>query len=128
MLQGLYGFSADNLVSARLVLANGSAITASTEENPDLFWAICGAGHNVGVVTSFEVKLYDAKETWTMVVFTFTQDKLDGFFNTWNRLEANHLDMESLVLNGVLARNPAIDVDHVCPLPVSYIELAGCKN
>lgn len=121
ILQGLHGFSADNLVSARLVLANGSAITSSAEKNPDLFWAIRGAGHNFGVVTSFEVKLYDAKETWTMIVFTFKQDKLEGFFNTWNRLEVKHVGLGSLVLNGVFVRNPAIDTDYVgCPLFLLY--------
>jgi len=128
MLQGRHGFSADNLVSARLVLANGSAVTASAGCNPDLFWAIRGAGHNFGIVTSLEVKLYDARGKWTMIVFTFTQDKLERFFNTWNQLEVEHHDQGSLILNGVFVRNPAVDVHHVSYVKSSVSIKPGYKN
>jgi FAD/FMN-containing dehydrogenase len=40
-----------------MVLANGTAVTVSSESNPDLFWAIRGAGHNFGIVTEFEYKI-----------------------------------------------------------------------
>jgi FAD/FMN-containing dehydrogenase len=52
-----HGLTVDNLVSADLVLADGSFAHISEDSHPDLFWAIRGGGGNFGVVTSFEYKL-----------------------------------------------------------------------
>ncbi|KAJ1322929.1 fumiquinazoline A oxidase [Microdochium nivale] len=119
MLQARHGFSADNLVSARLTLANGSSITASSEENAELFWGLKGVGHNLGVVTSFDVKVYDADELWAMDVLIFTQDKLEELFEVFNQLEDDIADPGLLVAGGAIAWNPELDKEN----PVINIQL-----
>jgi FAD/FMN-containing dehydrogenase len=57
-LEGRFGMTVDNVVSADLVLASGELVHASDKENSDLFWAIRGGGGNFGVVTSFEYQLH----------------------------------------------------------------------
>lgn len=60
-MTGQYGMVIDNLLSARVVLADGSSVEASKDSNSDLFWGIRGGGSNFGVVTEFTYKIHKRK-------------------------------------------------------------------
>jgi FAD/FMN-containing dehydrogenase len=57
-----FGLTIDNLKSVEIVTADGSLYHASADENPELFWAVRGAGGNFGVVTSFEFVASSVRE------------------------------------------------------------------
>jgi FAD/FMN-containing dehydrogenase len=62
-LMGRHGMTVDNLRSVELVTATGDVITASADENPDLFWALRGGGGNFGVAATFEYALHPVGPT-----------------------------------------------------------------
>ncbi len=57
-LNGMFGTSCDNLMSADIVTADGSLLTANSDQNKDLFWGLRGGGGNFGVVSYLKYKLH----------------------------------------------------------------------
>jgi FAD/FMN-containing dehydrogenase len=82
-----YGFTIDSLLSADLVLADGSAVTASAAEHPDLFWAIRGGGGNFGVVTSFEFRGRPVRDVVGGPML-FSLDRSAEVLRAWDRFIA----------------------------------------
>ena len=82
-LQGRYGLIADQFVSLNVVLADGSLRTVNA--NSDLFWALKGAGHNFGVVTSATIKIFPrVHTTWAIETLMFTGDKVAAVYQAAN--------------------------------------------
>ena len=62
-LSGEHGLVIDNVLSCDMVLASGEIVTATPKQNPDLFWALRGAGQNFGVAVSFTYRAFPVPET-----------------------------------------------------------------
>lgn len=70
-MTSVYGLAADQVISARIITADGRFVTASSTENTDLFWALRGGGPaSWGVATSLTIKAYPTTPV-TVVTFTF---------------------------------------------------------
>lgn len=84
-LHGKYGLALDNLISLDVVTADGRLLTASTRENPDLFWGLRGSGGNLGVVTSLEYRLHEVGTVFAggvLYPLAFAKEGL-RFFREW---------------------------------------------
>ncbi|TFW22756.1 FAD-binding oxidoreductase [Duganella callida] len=74
-LSRMLGLTADNLLAAELITADGQHLHVSAGEHPDLFWAIRGGGGNFGVITRFEFQLHPVgpEVTAGLMVFPFAE-------------------------------------------------------
>ena len=58
MLTGVTGVGCDNMLSAKVVLADGRLVYCDNNDNSDLFWALKGAGVYFGAVTEITLRTY----------------------------------------------------------------------
>ena len=69
-----FGLSIDNLISADVVTAEGKFVTASAQQNEDLFWGLRGGGGNFGVVTGLEYRLHQVDQVFAGPIFYNLED------------------------------------------------------
>lgn len=88
--EGLYGMISDNFRQLNIVLANGTAIRVNETSYSDLLWGMKGAGHNFGIVTSFEMNIFPrGPDTWHYHNYIWRGNKLEDLFNALNVFHGN---------------------------------------
>lgn len=77
LLTRIFGTGSDNIVQAKILLANGNIVIASETCHPDLFFALRGAGiGNYGIVLSTQFKTHPINKVWIFnLAFTLQQIK-----------------------------------------------------
>ncbi|KAG7123691.1 FAD-linked oxidoreductase OXR2 like protein [Verticillium longisporum] len=88
--EGLYGMISDNMLQLNVVLANGSTIRTNTTSHSDLLWGMKGAGHNFGIVTSYEMNIFPrGPDTWHYHNYIWRGEQLEAVFNALNHFHGN---------------------------------------
>ncbi|GAW10739.1 hypothetical protein ANO14919_000740 [Xylariales sp. No.14919] len=125
-LQGRHGLISDQFVSMNIVLASGDLQTI--DETSDLWWAMGGAGHNFGIVTSVTSKIYDIQyPDWAYASFIFTGDKVEGLYGAINKyLLKNGTQPVDIINYSFFFNEPSIDPKK--PLIMFFLLQEGVKT
>lgn len=88
-LSGKHGLVIDNLLALKMVLTDGSIVTASDARNPDLFWAVRGAGQSFGVAVEFTYRAHPQSSTVWVGLLVFLPNDLEAVAAAANQLIAS---------------------------------------
>ena len=103
-----HGLTVDNLLSARVVLADGSTVVADPNHETDLFWAIRGGGGNFGIVTSFTFRLHPVSNV-TAGVMIFPAERAGAMLRALREYAPDEpRDLTSMILILPGSRQPFI--------------------
>ncbi|MBT7950463.1 MAG: FAD-binding oxidoreductase [Gammaproteobacteria bacterium] len=94
-----------SIISADVILANGEKVVASKDENADIYWAIRGVGPGFfGVVSRYQLQLYQHPETIMQSSFIFSLDVLPDVISILDKLLA--VKDERTAINLALIKDP----------------------
>ncbi|TDE99001.1 LLM class flavin-dependent oxidoreductase [Occultella glacieicola] len=95
-----HGLTIDHLRAVEIVLADGALVRADAEHHPDLFWAVRGAGANLGIVTAFEFEVDEVGDVG-FAQLVFDAGNVATFLENWGALqEAAPRDLTSFLIIG----------------------------
>jgi FAD/FMN-containing dehydrogenase len=109
-----YGVTSDHLVGAQIVLADGRILECDQNRDPDLFWALRGAGAaTFGVVTSLAFRPIPAPEV-TNFHAAWSLSEAVAVIEAWQRWAPRGVDelMASLkvTVTGEVDQPPSVDL------------------
>ncbi len=120
-----FGWTVDDLLEVEIVTADGQVRRASRDQHDDLFWAVRGAGHNFGVVTSFTLRVHEIGPTVYGGLIAWPATIADDVLATYRDLTASA--PRELTVFMLLRRAPAAPFlpeewhgEQICGMSVCY--------
>jgi hypothetical protein len=117
-----FGLTADNLIAAEVMAANGRVLRPAADEHPDLFWALRGGGGNFGVVTQFEFQLHEVDPMVEFGLFFWGLDKGPEMLRLAREIVGG-MSTDSNVVIGAINAPPAPFVPEQHQLVPGYVML-----
>jgi len=94
---GTFGIALDHILEMRVVLVSGVVVVANENQNPDLFWALRGAGaQSFGIVTQFLFRALPAPPIVFEALLTYPIDRLAEVMNIWQYILAPEYEPSSV--------------------------------
>jgi FAD/FMN-containing dehydrogenase len=107
-----FGLTADNLVAAQIVTADGQLRTASGRSNPDLLWALKGGGGgNFGVVTEFTFNVHRLPASAAYFNVTWPWSSADEAIAAWQSWAPHVTDDATSILHINSGSQPSINAN-----------------
>ena len=123
-LRCTYGLTCDNLRSVDLVTADGEFLTASADENPELFWGLRGGGGNFGIVTGFEFDLHPVGPEVATCFVIYPGDRLTACLRAYREyLSSAPEEVSTLSSAGVMYDEDLFSADELDALKIGFL---GC--
>lgn len=120
-----HGLAVDQVRSLRVVLADGRVVTTSPDHEPDLFWALCGAGGgSLGVVVEMTIGLAEVAEVYAGNLF-YPLDAAGDVFERYRTWVAQTPQALTSAFN--ITAFPPLDV---VPAPLrakTFVIVRGCQ-
>ncbi|KAK0709174.1 hypothetical protein B0T26DRAFT_720658 [Lasiosphaeria miniovina] len=82
-----YGLAVDWIVGATVVLANGTVVETSETVNPQLFWAMRGAGSSFGIVVVFKFNTFAAPSQVTAFQVNLPWNSASSIASGWTTIQ-----------------------------------------
>jgi FAD/FMN-containing dehydrogenase len=103
-----YGLSANRILAAEVVTADGDLVRADRSQNQDLFWAIRGGGGAFGVITALELELFDLPTVYAGAAF-FPIERASEALHAWRELTMR-IDDRTTSIGRILRVPPFEDI------------------
>jgi FAD/FMN-containing dehydrogenase len=100
-----HGLTANSVVAAELVTADGRALRVDRETEPDLFWALRGGGGNFGIVTALELCLFPLAEIYAGILW-WPVERDSEVLHAWRELTQEELPDELTTVGRILRLPP----------------------
>ncbi|MFG2767604.1 LLM class flavin-dependent oxidoreductase [Streptomyces rubiginosohelvolus] len=92
-----YGLTIDHITAVEIVVADGRKLRVDSQNHPDLFWGLRGAGGNFGIVTAFELEAYRLQDVAYATITVDATDTADVLVKWGGLVEAAPREISSFM-------------------------------